>query len=164
MPNKKNRIGPARRHCASRFSPVSPVASVSAAVPPLVPSVAFVGFLAHVRPRLLTDLSPELAALIEDVTVDNRGRLTPRLYSKLQANKELRAMLNISAKEAPKDITQLSDQELIARLAQQARELGVQINLDYHFARQPPAAETDRQENHSSILRARAMRRASASA
>jgi len=54
-------------------------------------------------------------------------------------------MLNISAKEAPKDITQLSDQELIATLAQQARELGVTINLDYHFARQPPATETDGQ-------------------
>ena len=27
------------------------------------------------RPRLLTDLPPELAALIEDVTVDSRGRL-----------------------------------------------------------------------------------------
>jgi hypothetical protein len=32
-------------------------------------------------------------------------------------------MLNISAKETPKDVTQLSDQELIATLAQQARKL-----------------------------------------
>src|SRR5262249_46551018 len=71
----------------------------------------------------------------------------PRLYSKARANAELRKMLNISAKEAPKDITQLSDQELIARLAQQARELGVEINLDYHFARQPPATELNREEN-----------------
>ena len=94
---------------------------------------------------MLTDLPPDLAKLIEDVQVDNRGRLIPRLYSKHQANKELRNMLNISAKEAPKDITQLSDQELIATLAQQARELGVTINLDYHFARQPPATVTDGQ-------------------
>jgi hypothetical protein len=42
-------------------------------------------------------------------------------------------MLNISAKEAPRDITQLSDAELIATLARQARELGVQIDLSYDF-------------------------------
>jgi hypothetical protein len=48
------------------------------------------------RPRLISDLAPEVAQLIEDVTVDSKGRLIPRLYSKLQASKELRAMLNIS--------------------------------------------------------------------
>jgi hypothetical protein len=47
------------------------------------------------RLKLLTDLSPETARLIEDVTVDSRGRLIPKLYSKSQANKELRAMLNM---------------------------------------------------------------------
>jgi hypothetical protein len=52
----------------------------------------------RVRPKLLTDLPRELAALIEDVQVDNRGRLIPRLYSKERANKELRAMLNLTAK------------------------------------------------------------------
>jgi len=34
------------------------------------------------RPKLLADLSPETAKLIEDVSVDNKGRLIPRLYSK----------------------------------------------------------------------------------
>jgi hypothetical protein len=48
------------------------------------------------RPRLVTDLSPETAKLIEDVTVDSKGRLIPKLYTKLQANKELRAFLNLS--------------------------------------------------------------------
>jgi hypothetical protein len=99
------------------------------------------------RPKLLTDLSPELAALIEDVVIDSKGRAIPRLYSKAQANVELRKMLNINAKEAPKDIAQLSDQELIATLAQQARELGIEIDLNYRFAEQPPVTETDRQEN-----------------
>jgi len=47
----------------------------------------------------------ETAQLIEDVTYDGKGRAIPKLYSKLQANKELRAMLNIRAKEAPRDIT-----------------------------------------------------------
>ena len=93
----------------------------------------------------MTDLPPELAKLIEEVRVDNRGRFVPKLYSKAQANAELRKLLNFSAKEAP-NVTQLSDQELIATLAQQARELGVEINLDYHFARQPPAPAADGQD------------------
>ena len=95
---------------------------------------------------MLTDLSPEQAKLIEDVQVDNRGRLFPRLYSKAQANKELRNMLNISNKEAPKDVTQLSDQELIATLADQARQLGITIDLNYRFAQQPATAATDGQD------------------
>ena len=86
------------------------------------------------RPKLLADLSPELAKLIEDVTVDSKGQLIPKLYSKLQANKELRAMLNISAKQSAPDVTQLSDAELIAQLAQQAKELGIEIDLNYSFA------------------------------
>jgi hypothetical protein len=76
---------------------------------------------ARVRPKLLTELSPELAQLIEDVVVDSRGRLIPKLYSKLQVNKELRAMLNISAKETLRGVTQRSDAELIAQLADQAK-------------------------------------------
>src|SRR6516225_6911347 len=94
----------------------------------------------RVRPKLLTDLPPDLAKLIEDVQVDNRGRLIPRLYSKERANKELRNMLNLSAKEAPRDVTQLSDQELIATLADQARQLGITIDLNYRFAQRPAAA------------------------
>ena len=89
---------------------------------------------ARVVPRPLTDLDPETAKLIEDVTIDSKGRAVPKLYSKLQANKELRAMLNISAKQAAPDVTQLSDSELIAQLAEQARELGISIDLSYSFA------------------------------
>ena len=92
----------------------------------------------RVVPRPLTELDPETAKLIEDVREDRRGRLVPRLYSKAWANEELRKMLNISAKEPPKDVTQLSDQELIATLAQQARDLGIEISLDYKFAQQKP--------------------------
>ena len=88
----------------------------------------------RMRPKLLGDLPPELAALIEDITIDSRGRLIPKLYSKLQASKELRQMLNISAKEAPRDITQLSDAELIQQLVDQAKELGIEIDLNYRFA------------------------------
>jgi hypothetical protein len=89
---------------------------------------------ARVVPRPLAELDPETAKLIEDVTVDCKGRLIPKLYSKLQANKELRAMLNISAKQSAPDVTQLSDSELLAQLAQQAKELGIEIDLNYSFA------------------------------
>jgi hypothetical protein len=89
------------------------------------------------RPRLISDLAPEVAQLIEDVTVDSKGRLIPRLYSKLQASKELRAMLNIGRPERESDISRLSDAELIAQLADQAKQLGVEINLNYDFAKQP---------------------------
>ena len=88
----------------------------------------------RVVPRPLTELDPETAKLIEDVTVDSRGRLVPKLYSKLAANKELRAMLNISARTEAPDVTKLSDAELIQQLADQAKELGIEIDLNYSFA------------------------------
>jgi hypothetical protein len=78
---------------------------------------------------------PEAAKLIEDVTIDSRGRLIPKIYTKLQAGKELRAMLNIGAKEREtSDVSRLSDTELIQQLADQARELGIEIDLNYTFA------------------------------
>jgi hypothetical protein len=53
-----------------------------------------VGVCAETRdvPRRISELDPETAKLIEDVRIDSKGRLIPKLYSKLQANKELRAM------------------------------------------------------------------------
>jgi hypothetical protein len=51
-------------------------------------------------------------------------------------------MLNISAKEAPPDVTKLSDAELVETLARQARELGVQIDLSYDFG--PPKKDPDK--------------------
>jgi hypothetical protein len=98
----------------------------------------------RVRPKLLCDLSPEQAKLIEELKPDGRGRLIPKLHSAPQANKELRNMLNISAKETPSDVTQLSDAELIKTLAEQARELNVSIDLTrYTFAQVSPATEAD---------------------
>ena len=86
------------------------------------------------RPRLISDLAPEVAQLIEDVTVGGRGRLIPRFYSKLQASQELRKMLNIGKPADASDVSRLSDAELIAQLADQAKQLGVEINLNYDFA------------------------------
>jgi hypothetical protein len=95
------------------------------------------------RPRLISDLPDEIAQLIEDVTIDNKGRLIPRLYSKLQASKELRAMLNIGRPEQATDVSRLSDAELIQQLTDQAKELGIEIDLNYRFA-QPPKPDDNR--------------------
>jgi hypothetical protein len=88
------------------------------------------------RPRLLSDLPPDLRKAIEHVQVDARGSVVPQLYSKLQANAELRRMLNIGGqKDRPEtDVSRLSDAELIQQLADQAKELGIEINLNYSFA------------------------------
>ena len=88
------------------------------------------------RPRLVSELSSDIAKLIEDVTVDSKGRSIPKLYSKLQASKELRAMLNIGRPEQATDVSRLSDAELIQQLADQAKELGIEIDLNYSFAQQ----------------------------
>ena len=85
------------------------------------------------RPRLISELSPDIAKLIEDVAIDSKGRAIPKLYSKLQASKELRAMLNIGRPERESDISRLSDTELIQQLADQAKELGIHIDLNYRF-------------------------------
>jgi hypothetical protein len=88
------------------------------------------------RPRLLSDLPPDLRKAIEHVQVDARGNVVPQLYSKLQANAELRKMLNIGGqKDRPEtDFSRLSDAELIQQLADQAKELGIEIDLNYSFA------------------------------
>ena len=92
------------------------------------------------RARLISDLAPELAQVIEDVTIDSKGRAIPKLYSKLQASKELRAMLNIGKPADATAVSKLSDAELIAQLSDTAKQLGVEIDLNYSFA-QPKKAD-----------------------
>jgi Terminase small subunit len=87
------------------------------------------------RPKLLSDLPPDLRKAIEHIQVDARGNVVPQLYSKLQANAELRKMLNIGGqKERPgTDVSRLTDAELISQLAEQAKQLGIHIDLNYSF-------------------------------
>ncbi len=95
------------------------------------------------RPRLLTELPPDLAAMVEDVTIDRKGRAVPKLYSKLQASKELRAMLDIGRPSDKTDVSRLSDAELMAQLADQAKQLGIEIDLNYRFVQQPNGTKPD---------------------
>jgi hypothetical protein len=82
------------------------------------------------RPKRITDL---LRKNIEKVTIDGRGRAVPQLYSKLAASQELRKMLNIERSEHRNDLSRLSDAELIQQLSDTAKELGIEINLNYSF-------------------------------
>jgi hypothetical protein len=95
------------------------------------------------RPKLLEDLPPESRKVIEDITIDSKGRAIPKLYSKTWANAELRKMLNIGAKEREtSDVSRLSDAELLQQLADQAKQLGIKIDLTcYSFAQLPKPEE-----------------------
>ena len=88
------------------------------------------------RARLISDLAPDLRKAIEHIQVDARGNVVPQLYSKPQANAELRKMLNIGGqKDRPEtDVSRLSDAELIQQLTDQAKQLGIEIDLSYRFA------------------------------
>ena len=75
------------------------------------------------RPRFLSDLPRDLRKAIEHVQVDARGNVVPQLYSKLQANAELRKMLNIGRTDDRNDLARLSDAELIGQLSDMAKQL-----------------------------------------
>ena len=85
----------------------------------------------------MTELPPELAALVEDVVIDNNGRAIPKLYSKMMASKELRSLLNIGKPVEASDVSRLSDSQLVEQLKAQAQELGIEINLNYRFLQRP---------------------------
>jgi hypothetical protein len=106
------------------------------------------------RPRLLSELSPHLRKQIEHIHVDSKGNHIPQLYSRSEANRELRKMLNIGGQEArpESDVSRLSDVELIQQLADQARELGVDIHLDYDFAKPAPAASEPTEVNGDQVI------------
>jgi hypothetical protein len=51
----------------------------------------------------------------------------------LAASQELRKMLNIGRTDEANSVTHLSDAELIAQLSDMAKQLGVNIKMDYSF-------------------------------
>jgi hypothetical protein len=101
------------------------------------------------RPKLINDLPLEARKVIEDVVVDKNGNFVPRLYSKSEANRELRKFHNIGSQtDRPEsDVSRLSDAELIQQLADQAKELGIEIDLNYSFAKPVPAASEPTEVN-----------------
>ena len=86
-------------------------------------------------PKLFTELSEDMQRMIESCNIDEHGRVVPKAYSKMQANQELRKLLGIGvAAREDGDVSRMSDAELIAELARQAKDLGIEIDLNYRFA------------------------------
>jgi hypothetical protein len=73
---------------------------------------------------------------IEKISISASGRLIPQLYSKLAASQELRKMLEIGRTSDENSVRRLSDAELVAQLTDQAKQLVVEINLNYAFLQQ----------------------------
>jgi hypothetical protein len=92
------------------------------------------------RPKRISDLPREIQQNIEKITISSNGRFVPQLYSKLAASQELRKMLNLGRADERNDLSRLSDAELVAQLSDQAKQLGVNIDLNYSFL-QPPKPE-----------------------
>jgi hypothetical protein len=72
---------------------------------------------------------------IETVTVNEAGLAVPKPYSKLTANQESRKLpgIGVVAGRDESDLLRMSDGDLMATLAAQARELGINIDLSYNF-------------------------------
>jgi hypothetical protein len=70
----------------------------------------------------------------------------PQLYSKLAASQELRKMLNLGRADEQNQVYRLSDAELVSQLADTAKQLGVDIKMDYSFIAKPSATEPDGSE------------------
>jgi hypothetical protein len=105
------------------------------------------------RAKLINDLPLELRRLIESVTVDRHGNIFPQVYSKDKANRGLRELLNLGRIEDRPESDVLSDAELIQQLSEQAKQLGVKIDLSYSFLQQqsPPASAGDGEEPNAAI-------------
>ena len=89
------------------------------------------------RPKMIRDLPDEAKACIETIALNDAGIAVPKFYSALQANQELRKFLNIgNLSREDGDVARLSDAELVAQLAEQARALGIQIDLSYRLGRE----------------------------
>jgi hypothetical protein len=86
------------------------------------------------RPKRFDQLTLEQRKCIESISVTSSGKIYFKIYSAAWANEQLRKLHNIGpAVRGDDDVRRLSDAELIAQLAQQAEELGIQIDLSYRL-------------------------------
>ena len=89
------------------------------------------------RPKPIHEMSEDVQRAVETISINEAGFVIPKPYSKLQANQELRKLLGIgSVQRDDGELSRLSDQELVAQLASQARELGIEVDLTYRFGGQ----------------------------
>lgn len=86
------------------------------------------------RPKPLDQMPEDVRRAIEVITINEAGFVVPKPYSRLQANAELRKLLGIGTLGRDDgELGRLSDAELVAQLASQARELGIEVDLTYRF-------------------------------
>ena len=86
------------------------------------------------RPKPLDQIPEDVRRAIEVITINEAGFVVPKPYSRLQANAELRKLLGIGTiGRDDGELGRLSDAELVAQLANQARELGIEVDLTYRF-------------------------------
>jgi hypothetical protein len=80
-------------------------------------------------------LPPEHQHVIQSLKYTEKGRPVLEMYSKLQANQELRKMLGIGAvvQDSDNEYSRLADVELIATLRREAADLGIDVDLTYRF-------------------------------
>jgi hypothetical protein len=81
------------------------------------------------RMKDLAQLTSEQQQHIESITVNGAGIPSLKLYSASWANSELRKFHALG--EDTSNPTKLSDAELVTQLANQAKELGIEIDLSY---------------------------------
>ena len=81
------------------------------------------------------EMSEDVQRAVEAITINEKGYVVPKPYSKLQANAELRKLLGIGVvgRDSDEGLSHLSDAELVTQLATQARELEIEIDLNYRF-------------------------------
>jgi hypothetical protein len=86
------------------------------------------------RMKDISQLTPEQQVRIESIHVNEAGIASPKLHSASWANSELRKFHSMGA-QGPDDngVQRLSDAELITQLANQAKELGIEIDLSYRL-------------------------------
>jgi hypothetical protein len=84
------------------------------------------------RMKDISQLTPEQQLRIESIHVNEAGIATPKLHSASWANSELRKFHTIGTQASEENgVQRLSDAELITQLANQAKELGIEIDLSY---------------------------------
>lgn len=77
------------------------------------------------RPKLLSDLPDDVQRIVESCGIDEHGRVIPKAYSKLQANAELRKLLNIGGVVQSDEVTRMSTPQIVSEL----QALGVDVRL-----------------------------------
>lgn len=87
----------------------------------------------HQRLRNFSELTDEQQRMIESLKFTEKGRPILSVYSKMQANIELRKLLGLGAQDRDdgEDFDKMPDHELFAHIAREAKELGIDVEFTF---------------------------------